>query len=190
MSNTKLIYITHPSVSIDPSIAIEDWELSAAGLLAVESLLALDFWPTVSHIYSSQEKKAYTVAELAATRLGTRNIRMKELGEADRSSTGLISPVEEYMKVVMDAYDNLALGVRGWESHLDMLVRNAKVIDKLKQEHQGKTIAIVGHGGAGTTVKCYIKGILPNFAEDPKQTGCYFIADLTEKKILTDWTKY
>lgn len=187
---TKLIYITHPAVVIDPNIPIDEWELSEEGLVAVDRLLQLDFWQEVKYLYTSEEKKAYKVGEAVEVKFGLQFEKIKDLGEADRSSTGIISPVEEYMKVVQEAYKNLALGVRGWESHLEMMLRNAKVIDQLKQKHQGETLAIIGHGGSGTTLKCYIKKVLPAFAEDPQKTGCYFVADLDQGEILADWEKY
>lgn len=187
---TKLIYITHPEVEIDHEIPIDQWKISDKGMGSISRLLELNIGDKVTKVYTSQEYKAYVVAEKLAEKYNVEFEKIAELGEADRSSTGTISPPEEYMKVVMSAYDNLALGVRGWESHLEMMLRNAKIIETLRREHKGESIIIVGHGGAGTTVKCFVKRVLPSFAEDPQKTGCYFIADLDKWEILEDWKKY
>jgi len=186
---TKLIYISHPSVNIDQKIPVDQWTLSDKGLYEVQNLLEKELWKEVDVIYSSKETKASTVAKMAANKFSIVHFEEKDLGETDRSSTGFIQS-EEYMNVVQEAYANIETGTRGWESHNHMMERNGKVLDKIKELHFNKTIAVVGHGGAGTTIKCYIKRIAPSFHEDPKKTGCYFIADLDNGDILQDWVKY
>jgi len=62
------------------------------------------------------------------------------------------------MQAVQDAYKNQEQNINGWESHHSMFERNKKALEKIIVNDKGKTIAIIGHGGAGTCVKCYIKG--------------------------------
>jgi broad specificity phosphatase PhoE len=187
---SKLIYITHPEVTVDPEVPIDQWELSEEGFDSVERLLEWDLFDEVDYVYTSEEKKAYTVAEQIKRKCGIDYAKIKDLGEMDRSSTGVISPKEKYMEAVKSAYENPASGINGWESHLAVMLRNAKVIEELAKNHKDKTIMIVGHGGAGTTIKCFIKKILPNFSEDPQETGCYFIANLDKWEVIQDWVKY
>ena len=186
---TKLIYITHPSVEIDKNKLPHEWGLSEKGFDQVKLLMEQTFWPEVDVIYSSIEPKAMQVAKMASEKYGIPWFQEKDLGEADRTATPFL-PLEEYMAAIQQAYTSPDENIKGWESHHQMMKRNSVILEKIKIENQGKTIVIVGHGGAGTTVKCYIKGIEPQFSEDPKQTGCIFIADIDTNKIIQDWQKY
>lgn len=186
---TRLIYITHPSVEIDRDKLPHEWSLSDKGRQEMAGLLVLPLLSDAQIIYSSTEPKASEVAQAIAERYHLPFTQEKDLGEADRTATPFL-PLEEYMAAIQECYTAPDKSVRGWETHRHMLERNAAVLEKIKREHAGQTIIIVGHGGAGTVMKCYIKGIEPDFAEDPKQTGCYFLADLDQSEILQDWVKY
>lgn len=186
---TKLIYVTHPSVEIDKNKLPHEWGLSERGFEQAKILVDMPFWKGVDVIYSSIEPKATQVAQLASLKYNLPWYQDKNLGEADRTATPFL-PVEEYMAAVSQAYLNPDANIKGWESHHQMMKRNAVALEKIKIDNLGKTIVIVGHGGAGTTVKCTIKGVEPSFDEDPKQTGCIFIADLDTNKIVQGWVKY
>lgn len=186
---TKLIYITHPSVEIDKNKLPHEWGLSEKGFEQAKLLVEQPFWLEVDIIYSSQEPKAIQVAELASRKYDLPWFQEKDLGEADRTSTPFLL-LEEYMAAIQKCYANPNESIRGWETHHQMMERNTAVLEKIKKENKDKTIVIVGHGGAGTTVKCYIKGCNLNFSEDPQQTGCIFIADLDNNTITQDWQKY
>ncbi|MFA5827859.1 MAG: histidine phosphatase family protein [Candidatus Shapirobacteria bacterium] len=186
---TKLVYITHPSVELDKSKPPHEWGLSEKGFDQAKILIEKPLWKEVDVIYSSTEPKAVQVAQLASEKYHSPWFQDKDLGEADRTVTPFL-PQEEYMSAVQEAYLNPDDNIRGWESHHHMMKRNVSVLEKIKKDYKGKTIVIIGHGGAGTTIKCYIKGIEPQFSEDPKQTGCIFIADLDSNVIIQDWQKY
>jgi len=186
---TKLIYITHPSVELDKNKLPHEWGLSEKGFEQAKILIEKPFWQEADVIYSSIEPKAIQVARLASEKYRCPWFQEKDLGEADRTATPFL-PLEEYMLAVQEAYLNPDTNIKGWESHHQMMKRNATVLKKIKNNYKNKTIVIIGHGGAGTTIKCYIKGIEPQFSEDPKQTGCIFIADLDANTIIQDWQKY
>lgn len=186
---TKLIYITHPSVKLDKDKLPHQWGLSEKGFEQAKILIEIPFWQEVDVIYSSTEPKATQVAQLASEKYHLPWFQEKDLGEADRTATPFL-PLEEYMTEVQKAYLNPDVHVRGWESHHQVMKRNAIALEKIKKDNPGNTIVIVGHGGAGTTVKCTIKGIEPKFSEDPQQTGCIFIANLDSNTIIQDWVKY
>ncbi|MFZ2152561.1 MAG: histidine phosphatase family protein [Microgenomates group bacterium] len=186
---TKLIYITHPSVELDRNKLPHQWGLSEKGFEQTKLLIEKPFWHEVNVIYSSAEPKATQVANLASDKYHLPWFIEKDLGEADRTTTPFLQP-DEYMDEVQKAYLHPDMNIRGWESHHQMMKRNAAVLEKIKNDNPEKTIVIVGHGGAGTTVKCTIKGIEPSFDEDPKQTGCIFIADLDTNTIIQDWVRY
>ena len=186
---TKLIYITHPSVEIDKNKLPHEWGLSEKGLNQAMELIKQPFWKEVAVIYSSTEPKAMQVANLASQKYHLPWFKEQELGEADRTATPFL-PLDEYMAAIQQCYLAPDTSVKGWETHHHMMKRNASVLEKIKKKNKGKTIVIVGHGGAGTTLKCHIKGTALTFSEDPRQTGCIFIADLDNNLILQDWQKY
>ncbi len=187
---TKLIYITHPEVIIDTDIDIDSWQISPLGWDRVQNLLSLDFWHVVEKVYTSTEPKAYTIAEKVSKKYNIEFEKVRDLREIDRSSTGIIRPLSKYMEVVQSSYENISDQVRGWESIDSVMLRNSNVVEKLKVKHPRETIVIIGHGCAGTTIKCYIKNIPPSFREDPQKTGCYFMADLDGNTIINDWAAY
>lgn len=184
----KLIYISHPAVNIDKTKPPHMWGLSKIGFEEAKTLLQKPFWSEVDIIYSSNEPKATQVASLASEKYNIQWIQEEKLGEADRTATPFM-PLEEYMDAIQQCYVKPSENIKGWESHHHMMERNISALEEIKKENK-KTIVIIGHGGAGTTIKCYIKGVKLNFSEDPKRTGCIFIADLDKNFIVQDWTKY
>jgi broad specificity phosphatase PhoE len=186
---TKLYYVTHPSVQIDPTISPELWDISEKGRAEAQELLKQNFWSEIDYVFTSNEPKSRTVGDIIAGKYGITVESIQDLGEANRSKTHFL-PLEEYMQTVEDAYRNPNSEVRGWESHHHMYERNKAAVEDILKQHRGKTIAIIGHGGAGTCVKCYIADLELNFNQDPKRTGCIFVADIDERKLITDWYPY
>src|ERR1700722_17895020 len=95
-------FITHPEVSIDPSVPVPDWPLSAVGLRRVELLLERSWILAVRTVFSSAERKATEMARMVAARLGLSLVILDGLGENDRSSTGYLPKAE--FEIVADAF--------------------------------------------------------------------------------------
>ncbi len=186
---TKIYYITHPSVEIDKSKNPDEWKLSEEGKEKAKELLRKHFWAEVDIIFSSEEPKAKEVAKMASEKFGIETFSYKDLGEADRSATPFL-PLEEYMEKIEEAYEKPSKSIVGWESHESVMKRNVNCLKGIVKKYKNKTIAIIGHGGAGTLIKCFIKGKEPDFDEDPKKTGCFFVADWESRKVLNDWKGY
>lgn len=185
----KLIYITHPQVEINANTPIDQWEISKEGYKAIERLLLLDFWQEVKQVYSSEEKKAKTVAEIVSKKFSLTYQSYKEFNELDRSSTGLL-PFEEYMQAVQFTYENPKKSYKGWETLESSYYRNTKKLKKIISNNPRQTLALIGHGSAGTLIKCFIQDITPTFQEDPQKVGCYFVANLDNRGLSLDWTQY
>ena len=94
------------------------------------------------------------------------------------------------MEAVKFTYVNPDSSFKGWETLESSYQRNTNKVKVIMQENSGKTVVVVGHGSAGTLIKCFIKGVKPTFDEDPQTTGCYFIADWDQKEIIQEWMKY
>lgn len=188
---TKLIYLTHPAVNIDSQTPIDQWSLSDKGWEQAKQSLELDFWKSVDVLYASTELKAYSMADMIANEY---NIpfddahKIYDLGET-RGRTFI--PPDQFEEAVKEWYQDLDHNIHGWEPINEMFKRVGVCIDRLMANHHDKTVAIVGHGGSGTMVKCHIMGITPRRNDDPHEVaGGYFIADWDNKRIAQDWKRY
>lgn len=184
-----LYYITHPSALIDKTANPASWDLSDKGREEARLLLEQDFWPGVQLIVTSSEPKSRTVGAMMAEAFSIPVEENAALGEADRSKKPFL-PLDEYMKSIQEAYTKPDEHIHGWESHHQMYERNQKAVDAILAVNPNKTIAIIGHGGSGTCVKCYLGNLPLSFDQDPKKTGCIFIADTTTRTIVKDWFSY
>ncbi|MEX2007447.1 MAG: histidine phosphatase family protein [Candidatus Levyibacteriota bacterium] len=188
---TRLIFITHPVVEIDPSKPADQWLVSKDGWKDVKRLLKKSFWSQVDKIYSSQENKAKRVAEEIAENFGNLhfNTPITLLGEIDRSSTGFLER-ETYDKAIEEFYRYPDKSFKGWETSRAATERIVAVVSEIMKENKDKTIAIVGHGATGTLLACHVKGIPPTIKEDPRVNGCIMVYDWDKKQILSPWEKY
>src|SRR4051812_32782582 len=87
-------FITHPDVIIDPERPIERWPLSERGRERMRALLGQSWVRQLGCVLSSSEQKALDGAEIQSSALGVPHRIARELGEYDRSSTGLLPPAE------------------------------------------------------------------------------------------------
>jgi broad specificity phosphatase PhoE len=185
----KLYYFTHPASQINFHIPPQHWGLSEKGFAELEVLMKMDHWQSIEVVYSSAEPKSIIVAERAAREHNIDHFLEKRLGEADRSQAKVI-PADQYMAKIKEAYANPHERINNWESHHSMRERNIAAVEEIITSHKGKDIAIIGHGGAGTCIKCHFKDVDLSFAEDPQKTGCYFVVDLETHNLLQDWESY
>lgn len=187
---TKLIFITHPAVIIDPKTPIDQWSLSEKGRQEVEALGSENFWNSVDVIYSSSEPKATTVVGIVSKK---RSIALPPdykrdcLGEI-RNRT-FIEP-SKFSVAVGEWYAHLTENPNGWESVADAQKRIVECVTSLMTKNKGKTVVMVGHGGTGTLLLCQIKGATPSFDDDPLTTGCIAVYDWDNQKIISPWKKY
>ena len=185
---SKLYFITHPSVLIDKNIPIDQWQLSEKGIEETKRLLKLDFWKSIDAIYSSPEKKAAQVAELAASKYGLVPKTETCLSEIDRKSTGFME-YDIYMETVAEFYKKPSIEVNGWESAKKATERIVDCITRIMDSNT-KDVAIIGHGATGTLLACYLLNKPPTLSEDPQGTGRFMIVSWGEKKIEQKWLTY
>ena len=188
---TKLIYLTHPAVNIDAKTPIDEWSLSEKGWEQAKQSLELSFWKDVDVLYASTELKAYSMAEMIAEEFDIvfdDSHRILDLGETRGRS---FIPPDQFEEAVKEWYRDLDNNINGWEPINAMSKRVSDCIDKLMSHHQDDTVAVVGHGGSGTMVKCHIQGVKPTRNDDPHEVaGGYFIADWDARTILQDWKRF
>lgn len=193
MSNNgmQIVYfITHPEVSIDPSLPVPDWHLSEKGVERMKQLLSKQWIQDVKSIYSSSEQKAIDGAEILSSHLSLKYVIISELGENDRSSTGYL-PKEEFNAIVKEFFSHPNDSIRGWETAFHAQQRIIEAIDSiLKREYKNQKIAIISHGGVGTLYLSHLKGCSISVSEDQPGSGGgnYFAFDALTKKLLQGWT--
>ena len=107
-------YLTHPQVTIDPSIPVPRWGLSEVGKARTEAVTAAGPLSATTRIISSGERKAIETAEIIAAKLGV-DVEVREaMHENDRSATGFLVP-DEFEAVADQCFGQPHVSVRGWE---------------------------------------------------------------------------
>jgi broad specificity phosphatase PhoE len=182
-------FITHPEVSIDPSVPVPDWPLSAVGLRRVELLLERSWITAVRTVFSSAERKATDMARMVADRLGLSPIIIAGLGENERSATGYLQKAE--FEIVADAFfARPTESVRGWERAIDAQRRIVTAVDHaLAMVAADGDVAIISHGGIGALLLCHLKGVPISRTEDqPGQGGGHLYSfDAATRRLLMGW---
>ncbi len=185
----SLYFLSHPEVSIDPNVDIQQWGLSDKGQSRLQKALELPWLKTISAIYSSKEKKAVETAQVFADFTHLDFTRLEELGEMDRSSTGYL-PFVQFDKLVEKFFHAPYESVEGWEKAIDAQNRITVALDLIMAKEKGKNILICSHGGVGALALSSFKGRSISREEDQPGSGGgnYFVIDTETKKVLQDWT--
>jgi broad specificity phosphatase PhoE len=182
-------YITHPDVIIDPARPIERWELSARGRERMRALLAQPWARRIGCVLSSSEQKAIDGAEILVAGLGVPHRVVRELGEYDRSSTGLLPPAE-FWPLVDEFFRWPERSIRGWERALDAQARvfsavRAAVTSWVPSSPEAPDLAFVAHGAVGALLLAQLSGAgisrefdqpLPPAGSPPGTGGGYFFS--------------
>jgi broad specificity phosphatase PhoE len=142
---SRVRYLTHPQVEIDPAIPLPEWSLSAVGRDRVTALPAAGWLSGTSQIFASAERKAIETAEILSAALDL-SIQVREaVHENDRSATGFLPPAE--FDVVVDAFfANPTTSVRGWEPAVDAQARIVREMEAVLDRTPRGDVLIVGHG--------------------------------------------
>lgn len=172
-------FITHPDVVIDPAKPIERWGLSPRGRERMHALLGQRWLRRVGCVLSSSEQKALDAAEILLNALAVPHRVVPELGEFDRSSTGLVEP-EEFLALVDEFFRWPERSIRGWEpaAHAQSRVLaavRAAATSWLASAHDAEAtdLAFVAHGGVGALLLAHLSGaaISHDFIQPPPAPG-------------------
>ncbi len=180
-------FISHPEVVVDRSIPIPEWDLSDKGRQRLEILVAQPWIATIGVVFSSEERKARTAAERIAGELGLEVGSLAELGEMDRSATGMLEQ-DEFDRVVDQFFATPGESVRGWETAVAAQERIIGAVERVLDQAPAETnIAIVSHGGVGTLLLTHLKGASIRRVEDQPGQGHYFAFDRTTRRLIHGW---
>lgn len=156
-------FVTHPDVVIDPQKPIERWSLSERGRERMRALLAQPWLASVGRVASSSEQKALDGAEILVSALKVPHDVVPELGEYDRSSTGLLSPAE-FWPLVDEFFEKPTQSIRGWEPAARA---QARVLTAVRQvaarvmadlDAQRPDVVFVAHGAVGALLLAKLSG--------------------------------
>jgi broad specificity phosphatase PhoE len=156
-------FVTHPDVVIDPAKAIERWSLSPRGCERMRALLDQPWLSRVGRVLSSSEQKALDGAEILVSALGLPHEVVAELGEYDRSSTGLLAP-SEFWPLVDEFFRKPTESIRGWERAVDAQARvlgavRGAATRALQASDGGRPdLVFVAHGAVGALLLASLSG--------------------------------
>ncbi|MBV9426796.1 MAG: histidine phosphatase family protein [Bradyrhizobiaceae bacterium] len=186
---SRVFYLTHPQVHIDPAVPIQSWGLSSIGRARTESFAkARRLKPTV-RIVSSAERKALETARIIAAELSTTVELREAMHENDRTATGFLPP-DEFDIVVDQFFARPAVSVRGWERAVDAQDRIVREAEHVLTQDADGDILFVGHGAVGTLLLCHYAGLGIDRAHDqPGGGGNYFGLIKEGRRVIHRWRR-
>lgn len=184
---SRLFYVSHPQVKIDPDISVPDWSLSDIGRTRAEAAARSSTLASVRSIYSSTERKAIETAEIFAARLNLPVSIRDGLHENDRSATGFVPPYE-FEKLADAFFANPHESIQGWERAIDAQSRIVAAIANIIAQAPDGDIIVTGHGGVGTLLYCHASGNhISRQRDQPPGGGNYITFNVRTKDAEHAW---
>ncbi len=186
---SRLFYISHPQVKIDPAIAVPEWSLSEFGQSRAQTAARSPNLANVKSLYSSTERKAIETAEIFARELNLEIVIRDGIHENDRSATGFVPPLE--FEDLADAFfANPHENIRGWERAVDAQKRIVEGVEKIIAGAPEGDIIVTGYGGVGTLLFCHISGRpIARQNDQPAGGGNFFVIDTISKSATHGWRR-
>ncbi len=185
---TRLIFITHADVAIDPAVAVTDWSLSDIGRARHVAFSGNPVLDGVEAVYSSTERKAIEGAVILAEARQVPRHEVEALHENDRSATGYL-PKTEFEAVADAFFERPQESVRGWERAIDAQARVVAACRKILSQATGD-VAVVAHGGVGALLVCDALGvpISRDYDQPPTGGGNYCVVSYPDWSLAQSWT--
>lgn len=184
---SRLFYLSHPQVDIDPAVPVPDWRLSAEGRARAQALAASDWRGGSARIVSSPETKAQETAAILAR--GTAFETLAAMAEIDRSATGFVGPARH--EALADAlFARPDESAAGWETARAAQARGRAALEAALAVHPGGDLVLVGHGGIGTLLWCALADRPIARAEDQPGQGHGWAATLPGLTPLHPWRSF
>ncbi|HEY8382374.1 MAG TPA: histidine phosphatase family protein [Microvirga sp.] len=186
---SRILFITHPEVVIDPAVPIPEWPLSPVGRQRMEAFTRSPVLQGVASLHASTERKAMDGAEILGKALGLGLATDHDLGENDRSSTGFIAP-PEFWEVVEAFFARPTESIRGWERAVDAQSRIVRAVRQVADTAVPGDAAIVAHGGVASLLMAHLRGTQDArpFAQPRQSGGCFFVIDRETFALAEGWS--
>ena len=185
---SRLLFLTHPEVVIDPAVPVPRWHLKDSGIAKLRRFAASGALAGVTAVWASTECKAIETACILAGALGL-GVRVREdLGENDRSSTGFLPP-PEFERMADAFFANPEASIRGWERAVDVQARIVAAVRAVAAAETGAgNILVAAHGAVGALLRGHLMGAPISRALDQPGAGCWFAVSLPAWRLATqDW---
>lgn len=183
----QIFFVTHPEVTVDPSVPVPEWGLSPAGRSRLAHLVALPWVRDLSAVVSSSERKAVETAEVLADAAGVAVTTDAALGENDRSATGYLPPAE-FEAVADEFFARAHDSVRGWERAVDAQHRIVAAVRRVAATASGD-VAVVAHGGVGALLLCSLLGVPIDRRYDQPGQGSWYRFDAATGRVAHGWRR-
>ena len=183
---SRVLFISHPEVNVDPAVPVPDWELTPRGRDRMRQFAEGPDARDLAAIWSSRERKAACAAAILAEHVGVPVRALEQLAENDRSTTGYLPP-ELFEPAVQAFFREPLLSHRGWETAAAAQQRIADAIETVLARSPEGDVAIVSHGGVGTLLLCHLKGTAIHRAEDQPGQGNWYAFDRDSRAVLHGW---
>jgi broad specificity phosphatase PhoE len=186
------LYVTHPEVVIDASVATPRWGLSSLGRSRAERFANHPLVQPLTRLVSSTETKALDLAAILATGCGAPVDSGDKFNENDRRSTGFV-PSARFEQLADALFAHPDESAEGWETARDAQRRVVGAFSEVLAGHDpSRPIGFTGHGAVGTLLKCHLGGSTIARSEDQRRIGNpgggnVFVVRLSDRKLLTDW---
>ncbi len=177
---SRVIYLTHPQVLIDPNVPIPNWGLNDVGQRRVAAIATATSLALTTTVISSAEVKAIETAKPIAAAMGLGICIVPAMHENDRSSTGYLA--SDAFEQMADAFfANPDKSIKGWEPARSAQTRIVNEVHKTLRKAPKGDVLIVGHGGVGTLLYCALAScdISRNHDQGPGGGGQWFSFDRT-----------
>jgi broad specificity phosphatase PhoE len=185
------LYVTHPEVLIEPMVPPTEWLLSPKGGARAEAFAARGVLPADARIIASTEFKTMeTAAILAQGRPFETDDRLRE---NIRTGTGYLAP-EEFDRRFHAMFARPDESTGGWEKAVDTQRRVVAAVEAALV-NQSLTTIFVGHGSAGTFLKCAVDGRPISRSEEQREMawpggGNVFTFDWAARTLIRDWQSF
>ncbi|MHC1550330.1 histidine phosphatase family protein [Phyllobacterium sp. K27] len=186
---TKVYFVTHPEVNIDPNVPVPKWSLSDDGRKRIEGFCTRPELSTVTDVFVSDERKALDCAESFELVHGVDFTINSCLGENVRSSTGYVAP-PKFWEMVDEFFARPEESLQGWEPAEDAQTRiKSAVNDCVASRNGGGDVVIFSHGGVGTLLLCDLmdQPISNKFGQPIIGGGCYFMFEAGTNRLIDGW---
>jgi broad specificity phosphatase PhoE len=182
-----LRYVTHPDVTIDPSVPVPRWGLSEEGRRRATAMLGQPWVSTITRLVSSDETKALETARILGDHLELEIEVRDSIGEADRSSTGFVGPTR-FEELADRFFAEPRESVSGWERAVDAQSRIVRSLaDVTSPTERAGDVVVIGHGAVGTLLMCHLAALRIDRRHDQPHQGHVWTFDRRAGRLLHRW---
>ena len=169
---SRILYLSHPEVKIDPQVPVPEWGISEQGRRRLRAA-AKRGWPGRGwRLIVSPETKAQQTAQFFSNAFGLPLHTHPDMGEVDRSATGYVAQAR-HEALANALFANPDLGPEGWESARAAQARIAKAFQEVMAEVTGNLL-FVGHGAVGSFLWCALTKTPITPAADQARGGSFW----------------